>query len=153
MASASCSFVARSLHQALPSHRALDRAQRCDFTPSIATLSQAIPPQVRTGPLAAPIASAQLREASSVDQISSFGNQVNSKPFGFGRQKLPHARQVVAGAANPLAGLLTRISGNTTEKREELKGELLELISGLERGAEATAEEKAEVDKVGWVAD
>ncbi|GAQ81237.1 hypothetical protein KFL_000750060 [Klebsormidium nitens] len=148
MASTSCTFAARSLHQALPSYRTLDRAQRCDFTPGIATLSQATAPPVRTSPLSAPIAFSQLREASSSDQISSFGRQVNPKPFGFERQKPRHARQVVVAAANPFAQLLTRISGNTTEKREELKGELLDLISGLERGAEASAEEKAEVDKL-----
>lgn len=56
----------------------------------------------------------------------------------------------MAAAANPLTQLLTRFSGNTTEKREQLKEELLESISGLERGAEATAEEKAEVEKVGY---
>jgi hypothetical protein len=54
----------------------------------------------------------------------------------------------VRAAANPVTEFLSRFTGNSDEKREDLKEELLEKIRGLERGAAATEEEKAVVDKV-----
>lgn len=79
------------------------------------------------------------------DEINRLPKTIRSTQHAAGVSKRPAA---VRAAANPVTEFLSRFTGNSDEKREGLKEELLEKIRGLERGAAATEEEKAEVDKV-----
>jgi hypothetical protein len=79
------------------------------------------------------------------DEINRLPKTIRSTQHAAGVSKRPTA---VRAAANPVTEFLSRFTGKSDEKREDLKEELLEMIRGLERGAAATEEEKAEVDKV-----